>query len=78
MKKFSIILLGLLLGASLAAESSMKCGAGKCGGAKAEKKIEKKDTSMKCGAGKCGGSEKKSKPSKCGSDHMEKNGGKCG
>ena len=77
MKKFSIIILGLLLGASLAAESSMKCGAGKCGGAKAEKKVEKKDTSMKCGAGRCGSAKKKSTQGKCGSDHMKQNAGKC-
>ena len=78
MKKVSILLFSLLLGASLAAESGMKCGAGKCGGAKAEKKVEKKDTSMKCGAGKCGGAEKKSTQKKCGNDHMKQNGGKCG
>ena len=78
MKKIFIIAFSLLLGASLAAESGMKCGAGKCGDAKAEKKIEKRDTSMKCGAGKCGGTDKKSTQKKCGSDHMKQNAGKCG
>ncbi len=78
MKKFSMIVLGLLLGASLAAESNMKCGAGKCGGAQAEKKVEKKETSMKHGAGKCGTAKKEKSSSKCGSEHMKKNEGKCG
>jgi len=41
------------LGAVSLSASDMKCGAGKCGGAKAEKPAQK------CGAGKCGGSDKK-------------------
>jgi len=80
MKKTTVLLVTLALGAtlSLSAESSMKCGAGKCGGAKQEKKEVKKDTSMKCGAGKCGQADKKEKSSKCGADHMKKHEGKCG
>ena len=81
MKKVSIVLLSLVLGATLtlSAESSMKCGAGKCGGAKQEKKEAKKDTNMKCGAGKCGKADKKEKSnSKCGAEHMKTNNGKCG
>ncbi len=81
MKKTLLVLLSLALGAalSLAAESSMKCGAGKCGNAKkVEKKEAKKDSSMKCGAGKCGGNEKKESKGKCGAAHMKTNDGKCG
>jgi len=81
MKKVTMVLFTVVLGAtlSLAAESSMKCGAGKCGGAKQEKKETKKDTNMKCGAGKCGQADKKEKSgSKCGSAHMKENAGKCG
>jgi len=80
MKKLSILAFSLLLGVTLAAESGMKCGAGKCGSAKAEKKVEKKDEAKKCGAGKCGGAKKKSieTKAKCGSEHMKTNNGKCG
>ena len=80
MNKITMVLFTLALGAaiSLSAESSMKCGAGKCGGAKQETKEAKKDTSMKHGAGKCGQAEKKEKSSKCGADHMKKHEGKCG
>ncbi len=81
MTKITIVLFSTLLGAtlSLSAASSMKCGAGKCGGEKQEKKETKKDTEMKCGAGKCGKADKKEKSSgKCGSDHMKKHDGKCG
>jgi len=51
-----------------------KCGAGKCGDAKAAPAVKcggDKKAKMKCGAGKCGG-DKKAKPAmKCGA-------GKCG
>jgi len=51
----------------LAGSHEGKCGAGKCGGAKAEKATE-----GKCGAGKCGGAKaEKATEGKCGA-------GKCG
>ena len=80
MKKVTMVLFSVVLGAaiSLSADASMKCGAGKCGGAKQEKKEMKKESGMKCGAGKCGQAEKKEKSgSKCGAEHMKANGGKC-
>lgn len=77
-------LTALLLGAalftglgavSLSAED-MKCGAGKCGGAKEEK------VAKKCGAGKCGGSDKKcgdgKKEMKEKKKEMKCGAGKCG
>ena len=83
-----MVLFSIVLGTavSLYAESSMKCGAGKCGGAQKEKKVEKKESGKKCGsahmkenAGKCGQADKKEKSgSKCGSAHMKENAGKCG
>lgn len=49
---------GLVLGTTLitataAYAGDSKCGSGKCGGEKQEKKIEKKSDG-KCGSGKCG------------------------
>lgn len=76
-----MVLFSVLIGATLSlyADSSMKCGAGKCGGKKQEKKAPKKESQMKCGAGKCGQSDKKEKSSsKCGANHMQKHDGKCG
>ena len=80
MKKVTMVLFSVVLGTavSLYAESSMKCGAGKCGSAQKEKMVEKKESGMKCGAGKCGQADKKEKSSaKCGAGHMKENGGKC-
>ena len=80
-------LTALLLGAALftglgavSLSASDKCGAGKCGDSKKEKKAEKcgagkcgdakKAPAEKCGAGKCGDA-KKAPAAKCGA-------GKCG
>ena len=74
MRKIGIIAASALLvmGTAAFAGEGMKCGAGKCGGMKMEKKEKKM---MKCGAGKCGAKMKekkeKKKAMKCGA-------GKCG
>jgi len=74
--KLSAMLLGaaLFLGlSSTTLSAEMKCGAGKCGGAK------KEAPKSKCGAGKCGGAEKKA-AAKCGDAKKEapKKAMKCG
>ncbi len=62
MKKMALVMMFLGLGLSLNA-AEMKCGEGKCDGAKKE---------MKCDSGKCDGDKKaKSK------DAMKCDGGKC-
>jgi len=81
--KLSAMLLGaalfLGLGSTTLSAEGMKCGAGKCGGAKKEAPkskcggADKKAAKAKCGAGKCGGAKKEApkKAMKCGA-------GKCG
>ena len=57
------------------AETSMKCGAGKCG-ASMERTAPKEEPAMKCGAGKCGTSMEKPAPKK--EPVMKCGAGKCG
>jgi len=77
-KKLLTLVLGSALSAGVAMASdgsSAKCGAGKCGGEKAEKKAEKsKCGSKKAEKSKCGG--KKEVKAKCGSKKDDS--AKCG
>jgi len=76
MRKFSIVVISLLLGGSLALvnaseDGGMKCGSGKCGSSMTDKKHDEKES-------KDEHKDKKESSMKCGASHMKNNSGKCG